>query len=345
MEGTQKYQEQTDRNEELPQSTPVADMLEQMQKVFAERDEEYARMESAYQKRKETLDAKEAVLQETLAVEQAAMQDAKAKFEKEKTEQWMQISLAREEARNEKLRCQRLVQEYEEKLSRLPGDGADFIFQQGKTEQDFQKIKQENARLQEENQHLTETNRELEEESRRLQEEKGELFRKLMGKESVTEKKGQEDHRLKEELVTEQDASLGDKGEAGSADILWSEDSLLTAKTLQEYFSENDIHARLLHSRDGELVAVTLEGMNIMFSFRETPRFDIRKKQKGGWGMKKLMKRYNENNAGLSFSYDEIEEELIGSGAFSLSMSPEELVHKVYQAARMYFGHQDEGEK
>ncbi|CVI67942.1 hypothetical protein BN3660_01041 [Eubacteriaceae bacterium CHKCI004] len=345
MEGTQKYQEQTDRNEELPQSTPVADMLEKMRKVFVERDEEYARMESAYQKRKETLDAKEVALQETLAVEKAAMQEAKAKFEKEKTEQWMKISLAREEARNEKLRCQRLVQEYEEKLSRLPGDGADFIFQQGKTEQDFQKIEQENARLQEENQRLTETNRELEEESRRLQEEKGELFRKLMGKESVTEKNGQKEHRLKEELVTEQDDLLVDKRETGSTDETWVKDSPLTAETLQAYWIETGTDARLLHSRDGELVAVTLEGMNIMFSFRETPWFDIRKKQKGGWGMKKLMKRYNENNAGLSFSYDEIEEELIGSGEFSLSMSPEELVHKVYQAARMYFGHQDEGKE
>ena len=105
-------------------------------------------------------------------------------------------------------------------------------------------------------------------------------------------------------------------------------EDLLTAETLQEYLQEEGVDARLLHSADGELVAVATDELQIMFAFRESPRFDIRKKQKGGWGMKKLIRRYNENKAGLTFIYDENEEELIGSAEFSLSISPEDLIHK-----------------
>lgn len=119
----------------------------------------------------------------------------------------------------------------------------------------------------------------------------------------------------------------------------------MTAEVLQEYLEENGADTRLLHSSEGELVAVTADNLQIMFSFREPPRFDIRKKQKSGWSIKKLLKRYNENKAGLTFTYDETEEEFIGSGEFSLSMSPDELVYTVYQAARIYFGYQNKEEK
>ena len=133
--------------------------------------------------------------------------------------------------------------------------------------------------------------------------------------------------------------------EAEPEDVLWEEETLLDAETLFGYLKEKGTDARLLHSSEGELVAVTAGRLQIMFSFREPPRFDIRKKQKGGWGMKKLLKRYNENKAGLVFTYDEREEEFIGSGEFSASMSPEDLAHMVYQAARTYFGYPDEGER
>ena len=146
MDERKTYQEgQAACGGEIAKTVSMTEKLAQMRQIFADRDAEYTRMEDAYQKRKESLDAKEASLRETvsgledrlaavtarekdireketalkekmesLAKEKAALQEAQAKLEKEKTEQWMQVSLLREEARNEKLRNQRLAGEYEE---------------------------------------------------------------------------------------------------------------------------------------------------------------------------------------------------------------------------------------
>ena len=476
MDEMKMYQEgQATDEERQSQTAAMPDLLAQMRQIFADRDAEYTRMEQAYQKRKESLDEKEASLKETLsglegrllaitkreeavqgketklqeqiqnlAIEKAALQEAQEALEKEKTEQWMQVSLLREEARNEKLRSQRLAREYEEKLSRLPADSpylsdlqetakkqaeekitalkaslrqkeqmitemqaeeesreVQIAALQGTVEsqkEELEKSKEENQQLKAENAYLTRAKQELEElsqtlpeqqkkdmdslhalakklaeekevlektkeqlkkekaqleeENQRLQEEKGELFKKLMAgtqdRESWQENGGREEETDRvvfqnTEEIKADDISTSQK-EPEPADVLFGEEPL-TAETLQEYLQENGMDARLLHSQDGELVAVTAGSLQIMFSFREPPRFDIRKKQKGGWSMKKLLKRYNENKAGLVFTYDEREEEFIGSGEFSTSMSPEDLVHRVYQAARTYFGYRDEGER
>ena len=414
---------QSDREEGLSQEATMPDMLAQMRQIFVDRDAEYTRMEEVYRKRKESLDAKEVSLKETLSGledrlsavtvreaaikeketelqermeslirEKAALQEARVKLDKEKTEQWMQVSLLREEARNEKLRSQRLVGEYEEKISKLPADSPyvsalqDAAGQEARKqmeekiatletslrqkEQDLIKLRAEYQtlpeqqkkdmeslhalakKLAEEKEALEEENNHLKEDNRRLQEEKGELFKKLMAgtqlrrqdTDGLQEKGGSEEEadraafRSTEEIKVN-DTSASQK-ELEPADVLLAEGPL-TAEILQEYLQETGMDARLLHARDGELVAVAAGGLQIMFSFGESPRFDIRKKQKGGWGMKKLLKRYNENKAGLTFIYDENEEELIGSAEFSFSTSPEDLVHKVYQAARIYFGYRD----
>ena len=473
MDEMKMYQEGQAAGGGRPQAATMPDMLEQMRQIFADRDAEYTRMEQAYQKRKESLDAKEASLLETLSgledrlsvvtareeevqeketqlqetlqsltKEKAALQEAQTELEKEKTEQWMKVSLLREEARNEKLRSQRLAGEYEEKLSKLPADSPYLSVLQetagqaarkqmeekiaametslrqkeqtitemqaenegrevqiaalqgtvGRQKEELEKGKEENRQLKAKNEYLTKTNQELEElsqilpeqqkqdmeslhtlakelteekealeeenrrlmeENRRLQEEKGELFKKLMAgvqsgtqnRESWQEKREWEEKGSSQntEEIEETDTTISQE-EPLQADVLLMED-LLTAETLQEYLQEEGVDARLLHSADGELVAVATDELQIMFAFRESPRFDIRKKQKGGWGMKKLIRRYNENKAGLTFIYDENEEELIGSAEFSLSISPEDLIHKVYQAARIYFGYQDKKEK
>ena len=465
MDEMKTYQEgQAVCGGELPQAASMAEMLAQMRQIFADRDAEYARMEDAYQKRKESLDAKEASLKETvsgledrlsavtarekdvreketelkekresLAKEKATLQEAQAKLDKEKTEQWMQVSLLREEARNEKLRSQRLAGEYEEKLSKLPADSpylsalqeaagqaarkqaeekiaaleaslrkkeqavtelqaenesykVQVAALQGTVEsqkEELEKSKEESRQLKAENAYLTRAKQELEdlsqtlpeqqkkdmdslhalakklaeekeslekemrhlkEENQRLQEEKGELFKKLMAGAMPQMEVGEgPEKEAQKGDVPDQVPSIEE--EAEPEDVLWEEETLLDAETLFGYLKEKGTDARLLHSSEGELVAVTAGRLQIMFSFREPPRFDIRKKQKGGWGMKKLLKRYNENKAGLVFTYDEREEEFIGSGEFSASMSPEDLAHMVYQAARTYFGYPDEGER
>lgn len=422
MDEMKTYQEgQAACGGELAQTASMTEMLAQMRQIFADRDAEYARMEDAYQKRKESLDAKETSLKETvsgledrlsavtarekdvreketelkekmesLAKEKAALQEAQAKLDKEKTEQWMQVSLLREEARNEKLRSQRLAGEYEEKISKLPADSPYLSALQGTVDsqkEELEKGKEENRQLKAEKEYLTKTNQELEElsqtlpeqqkkdmdslhamakelteeketleaenqrlmeENRRLQEEKGELFKKLMAgtqeRGSWQEKSGwKEETDMKPSQRTEE-MELGDVSSASQPEPEQEGVDVLTAETLQEYLQGNGADARLLHSSEGELVAVTAGNLQVVFSFREPPRFDIRKKQKGGWGMKKLLKRYNENKAGLTFTYDENEEELIGSAEFPLSISPEDLIHKVYQAARIYFGY-DGGER
>ncbi|OUQ68780.1 hypothetical protein B5E53_04430 [Eubacterium sp. An11] len=435
---------QSDREEGLSQEATMPDMLVQMRQIFADRDAEYIQMEEVYRKRKESLDAKEVALKETLSgledrllavtareaaikeketelqermesliKEKAALQEAQVKIDKEKTEQWMQVSLLREEARNEKLRSQRLAGEYEEKISKLPADSSYVSALQetaGQTarkqmeekiaalqgtvdsqKEELEDSKEENRQLKEKNEYLTRANQELEElkknlpeqqkkdmeslhalakklaeekealeeennhlkeDNRRLQEEKGELFKKLM---AGTQLKTQDRDGLQEKGEPEEEADRAafrsteeikaddisaSQRELEPADVLLAEGPL-TAEILQEYLQETGMDARLLHAREGELVAVAAGGLQIMFSFGESPWFDIRKKQKGGWSMKKLLKRYNENKAGLTFIYDENEEELIGSAEFSFNTSPEDLVHKVYQAARIYFGYRN----
>ena len=464
MDEMKMYQEGQAAGGGQPQAATMPDMLEQMRQIFADRDAEYTRMEQAYQKRKESLDAKEASLLETLSgledrlsvvtareeevqeketqlqetlqsltKEKAALQEAQTELEKEKTEQWMKVSLLREEARNEKLRSQRLAGEYEEKLSKLPADSPYLSVLQetagqaarkqmeekiaametalrqkeqtiiemqaenegrevqiaalqgtvGRQKEELEKGKEENRQLKAKNEYLTKTNQELEElsqilpeqqkqdmeslhtlakklaeekeslekemrhlkeENQRLQEEKGELFKKLMAG-AMPQMEGGEGPEKEAQKGDVPDQVPSIEEEAEPEDVLWEEETLLDAETLFGYLKEKGTDARLLHSSEGELVAVTAGRLQIMFSFREPPRFDIRKKQKGGWGMKKLLKRYNENKAGLVFTYDEREEEFIGSGEFSASMSPEDLAHMVYQAARTYFGYPDEGER
>lgn len=474
MDEMKMYQEgQAACSGELAQTASMTEMLAQMRQIFADRDAEYTRMEAAYQKRKESLDEKEVSLKETLsglegrllaitkreeavqgketklqeqiqdlAKEKAALQEAQAKLDKEKTEQWMQVSLLREEARNEKLRSQRLAGEYEEKLSKLPADSPYLSALQDTAGQEVRKqaeekiaaletslrqkeqtitemqaerercevqiaalqgtvdsqreelenSREENRQLKAKNEYLTKAKQEMEElnqtlpeqqkkdmeslhalakelteeketleaenqhlqeENRRLQEEKGELFKKLMAGTQLgtQEREGWQEKRDREEKsgVTpsrnteeiEEDDKAADAEGPGQADVLPVEEPL-TAETLQEYLQVNGLDARLLHSREGELVAVTADSLQIMFSFREPPRFDIRKKQKGGWGMKKLLKRYNENKAGLTFTYDDREEEFVGSGEFPFDISPKDLVDIVYQAARTYFGYDEE---
>lgn len=475
MDEIKRYQEgQATDEERQSQTAAMPDLLAQMRQIFADRDAEYTRMEQAYQKRKESLDEKEASLKKTLSglegrllaitkreeavqgkeiklqeqiqnleKEKAALQEAQAALEKEKTEQWMQVSLLREEARNEKLRSQRLAGEYEEKLSRLPADSPYLSDLQETAEQaarkqveekitalkaslrqkeqtitemqaenesrevqiaalqgtidrqkkELEKGKKENQCLQEEKDNLRKINQELEElsqtlpeqqkkdmdslhalakklaeekevlektkeqlkkekaqleeENQRLQEEKGELFKKPMaGVPETPDQKGVREEWEKEtdQMLSrrtgelEEEDTTSHEEESGQVDVLFIEEPL-TAETLQDYLQEKGMDARLLHSSEGELVAATAGELQLMFSFGESPQFDIRKKQKGGWGIRKLIKRYNENNAGITFSYDETEEELIGSAEFSPAVSPEDLVHKVYQAARIYFGY------
>ena len=427
MDEMKMYQEGQDAGGGQPQAATMPDMLAHMRQIFADRDAEYTRMEQAYQKRKESLDAKEASLQETLsglegrllsvtkregevqkketelqeeiqslAIEKAALQEAQVKLEKEKTKQWMQVSLLREEARNEKLRSQRLAGEYEEKLSKLPADSpylSDLQETAGQEarrqmeekiaalsaslqekEQEITGLRAENERLQGQNEYLTRANRELEELSQNLPEQQKKDMESLhaLAKKLAEEKEAlEEENRCLEEenqRLQEEKGGVGSQEESGlekeerPESFRWAEEDIsvsreepeqadvllekepMTAEALQEYLKESGADARLLHSGSGELVAVLADDLQIMFSFRELPQFDIHKKQKGGWGMKKLIKRYNENRAGLTFIYDEKEEELIGSAEFSLSISPEDLIHKVYQAARTYFGYRDKEE-
>ena len=118
MDEMKMYQEGQAAGGGQPQAATMPDMLEQMRQIFADRDAEYTRMEQAYQKRKEILDAKEASLLETLSgledrlsvvtareeevqeketqlqetlqsltKEKAALQEAQTELEKEKTDE------------------------------------------------------------------------------------------------------------------------------------------------------------------------------------------------------------------------------------------------------------------
>lgn len=183
--------------------------MERIRKLFAERDEEYAKKESLYKERKEALcrqetaceerkeelqkreealaekekqyAGREAVLlasEEKIEKEKENLKEEKERQEKEKDHAMLQISILKEETRNEKLKAQRLSEEYENRLLQLKEGGIAMENEGGALPEEplsFMEQKRQLVARMEECEVLKEQCQTLKEENEALKEEKERL--------------------------------------------------------------------------------------------------------------------------------------------------------------------------
>ena len=343
--------------------------MDRIRKLFAERDEEYAKKESLYKERKEALcrqetacEAKqeqlkkreealaekekqyagrEAVLlagEEKIEKEKERLQEEKERQEREKDHAMLQISILKEEARNEKLKAQRLSEEYENRLLLL-NEGKVVLEQEREPSTDeMLSLKEQSQALQEKNEALERENEALKEEKERLQKEKGELFRKLMMKDmGEKEESGQPQPDKasgplsKEEITEEKQPVL----ETVVVSETVGED--LTAEHLFDHLQQNGAECELLHAKEGEMVRMALHGLIVMVTFDDPPSFHIHKKVKQNRRVKQMLEKINIQDMVVKASYHMEEQEVVLTGQFDRQDSPAYLMEKIEETMKAYF--------
>ena len=346
--------------------------MERIRKLFAERDEEYAKKESLYKERKEALcrqetacEAKqeqlkkreealaekekqyagrEAVLlatEEKIEKEKESLKEEKESQEKEKDHAMLQISILKEEARNEKLKAQRLSEEYENRLLLL-NEGKVVLEQEREPSTDeMLSLKEQYLALQEKNEALERENEALKEEKERLQKEKGELFRKLMmagdnyfpeKSDPVTEEKTES--RGQEELTETAEMEMV-VVENKEPDRGSAED--LTAEHLFDHLQQKGAECELLHAKAGEMVRMALHGLIVMVTFENPPSFHIHKKVKQNRRVKQMLEKINIQGMEVKASYHMGEQEVVLTGQFDRQDSPAYLMEKIEETMKAYF--------
>lgn len=343
--------------------------MERIRKLFAERDEEYAKKESLYKERKEALcrqetacEAKqeqlkkreealaekekqyagrEAVLlagEEKIEKEKENLKEEKERQEKEKDHAMLQISILKEEARNEKLKAQRLSEEYENCLLLL--NEGKVVLEQGRepSTDEMLSLKEQCQTLQEKNEALERKNEALKEEKERLQKEKGELFRKLMMKDmGEKEESGQPQPDKasgplsKEEITEEKQPVL----ETVVVSETVGED--LTAGHLLDHLQQKGAECELLHAKGGEMVRMALHGLIVMVTFDDPPSFHIHKKVKQNRRVKQMLEKINIQDMVVKASYHMEEQEVVLTGQFDRQDSPAYLMEKIEETMKAYF--------
>ena len=343
--------------------------MERIRKLFAERDEEYAKKESLYKERKDALcrqeaacEAKqeqlkkreealaekekqyagrEAVLlagEEKIEKEKESLKEEKERQEREKDHAMLQISILKEEARNEKLKAQRLSEEYENRLLLLNEGKVVLEQERGPSADEILSLKEQYQILQEKNEALEKENEALKEEKERLQKEKGELFRKLMMKDmGEKEESGQpqpdkEAGPLSKEEITEEKQPVLET-------IVVSETvgEDLTARHLLYHLQPKGAECELLHAKGGEMVRMALHGLIVMVTFEDPPSFHIHKKVKQNRRVKQMLEKINIQGMLVKASYHMEEQEVVLTGQFDRQDSPAYLMEKIEEVMKAYF--------
>ena len=343
--------------------------MERIRKLFAERDEEYAKKESLYQERKDALcrqetackekkeelkkreealaekerqyAGREAVLlagEEKTEKEKESLKEEKERQEREKDHAMLQISILKEEARNEKLKAQRLSEEYENRLLLL-NEGKVVLEQEREPSTDEMfSLKEQCQALQEKNEALERENEALKEEKERLQKEKGELFRKLMMKDmGEKEESGQPQPDkaagpLSKEEITEEKQPVLETVVVSEA---VGED--LTAGHLLDHLQLTGAECELLHAKAGEMVRMALHGLIVMVTFEDPPSFHIHKKVKQNRRVKQMLEKINIQGMLVKATYHMEEQEVVLTGQFDRQDSPAYLMEKIEETMKAYF--------
>lgn len=347
-------------------------IMERIRRIFAERDEEYRQKESLYRERKESLCRQETACEErkkqlSLREEalcgkeqeyqerEAALKEQEEVFEQERRtlemekeqngrdreEAMLQVSLLKEEARNEVLKAQRMTEEYEKRLTLL-GEGG-FQERSESRGEELECLQERLQTLQEEIETLEKENERVRTEKEQLQKEKGELFRKLMkmGTGTVPEPVAEEKELPEREAVTEKlrqsEAETEPEPVLVEMESGWEPEEGLTAETFSRYLRETGISYELLHNREGELIRLTLFGLPVVVMWKDPACFAIHKKVRQDRRVKQMVERINILGSSVEALYDKKEQEVILTGTFDGRESPSRAFLKIEETIKAYF--------
>lgn len=349
-----------------------AGIMERIRRIFAERDEEYRQKEGLYRERKESLCRQEMACEErkkqlslreetiigkekeyqereaTLKEKEEALEQERRTLEtereqngRERDEAMLQVSLLKEEARNEVLKAQRMTEEYEKRLTLL-GEGS-FRERSESREEELESLQERLQTFQEEIETLEKENERIRTEKEQLQKEKGELFRKLMkmGTGPVPEPVAEEKELSEREEVTEKlhQSEAVTESEPVSVELEngWEPEEGLTAETFSAYLKEIGIPYELLHNREGELIRLTLHSLSVVVRFKDPSCFAIHKKVRHDRRVKQMVERINILGSPVEALYDKKEQEVILMGTFDSRESPSRAFLKIEETMKAYF--------
>lgn len=262
----------------------------------------------------------------------------------------MEAQILVEEARNEKLKEQRVREEYEARLAETGGGegNAPLGVLKCNSAEEIQILRErheEETRLlhQKYGEELNAKDKaiaELKTAMDGLEKEKAGLFRKLL---SLPENEDvPESSMAKKEPV---DVPKSGTTESNSLDVSESGTQEgkeeLTAEVLFKYLLKNGEGKtpELFHADAGDQVRLKEEGRTFVFAFEKPPYFDIRIKRKdgrslkGGRGRKGMLSEYGKRYPGVEFTYDQAAGEVVASGYFTQEMDASGFLEKVRKVA------------
>ena len=364
--------------EERKEETIGTGMLERLQKLYAEREEEYQKREKAFEERRKAQENREKKLKEWaeklkeeqddiaekerhcnaqaetltrrereteekerhLAGEEGRLAALEAEIKETAGQKVLEAQILVEEARNEKLKEQRVREEYEARLAETGGGegNAPLGVLKCNSAEEIQILRErheEETRLlhQKYGEELNAKDKaiaELKTAMDGLEKEKAGLFRKLL---SLPENEDvPESSMAKKEPV---DVPKSGTIESNSLDVSESGTQEgkeeLTAEVLLKYLQKNGEGKapKLFHAYAGDQVRMEENGLSYVFAFEKPPYFDIRIKQRGGGGKKELLSEYAAQYPGVEIAYDQTAGEVVASGYFTQEMDASAFLKKV----------------
>lgn len=360
--------------------------LERMNQIFEEREKEFRLREDNFNKKQKALSEKERMLKvqmeelkgrqseyddkhtalcakekeiqseiQKLEGEKSRLEEMKNQVEARKEQVLMDVSMLKEELRNEILKNERIREEYESKIALLDPDMAELL-SAGAGAGDSGMITREehDASIQAFESRIDGMKKELEalkSENEVLAQEKQRLLKQLFSrgnagigggheiKTEETEKEPSgEEHAVPERSPSGRENAVPERSpiereNAGEA----SEE--LTASVLYNYLAKNEGRAEVekRHSGLAEQIFMKRNGLAYCFVFASPAYFDIRCKRKKDRYVKTAMEKFNNEQSGVKFAYDEAAGEVVATGYFTQEITASVLMDSVNSIVKRCF--------
>lgn len=348
--------------------------LERMNQIFEEREREFQLREDNFDKKQKALSGKEEMLKkqmeelrirqseyderyeelcvkekeaeaaaQKLAEEKLRLEEMKSQAESQKEQLLMDTYMLKEELRNETLRTRRIREEYEGRISLLDPDMAELL-SAGAGTGDFGMITKEehDTSIQAFESRIDGMKKRLEalkSENEVLAQEKQRLLKQLFsrgdaGSGGGHETKAEEPEKeapMEEHAEPERDpAGRENAGEASEE---------LTASVLYNYLAKNEGRAEVekRHSGSAEQIFMKRNGLDYCFVFASPAYFDIRCKRKKDRYVKTAMEKFNNEQSGVKFAYDEAAGEVVATGYFTQEIAASGLMDSVNSIVKRCF--------
>lgn len=340
--------------------------LERMNQIFDEREREFRLREDNFHKKQEVLYGKEAALKrqmeelksrqsendakhaalcakekevqseiKKLEGEKSRLEEMKNQIEARKEQVLMEVSMLKEELRNEMLKTKRIREEYESKAALLDPDMAELLAAGAGTGNSGMVTGEEHeAAIQAFESRIDGMEKELEalkSENEVLAQEKQRLLKQLFSvrKPDAEDGYGNRGAEPEREASGEEDA-VPERSPAGREDAGEASEEL-TASVLYHYLTKNEGRAEVekRHSGSAEQIFMKRNGLAYCFVFASPAYFDIRCKRKKDRYVKTAMEKFNNEQSGVKFAYDEAAGEVVATGYFTQEITASGLMDSV----------------